>query len=120
MKRSLIAIAVVCAALAFATVALADVNVFLDHSTATCPLGDNGPMDGNWGSNRCNPFYHASEYNTAPAGFRCTDNVTETYETCIKVSGIICCTYHYIIDNDERTMNNTCTTFTSPQTYTVN
>jgi hypothetical protein len=96
--------------------ALADVTVFLDHSTADCPLYQNGPMTGDWYTNQCNPQGHHSSF-TPPSSYLCADAEDAWHEVCVKLP-VPCCTYVYYTDNDSRTMTNSCSSFTSPQTYT--
>ena len=106
MKRLLL-IAVVSL---FCSVAMADVNVFLDHSTAQCPQYTQGPMTGYWESSLCHEVFSSWP---APSGFTCITTETVWHYVC--KNG--CCNYTYYSDNDNRTMNNSCTSFTSAQTY---
>ena len=99
-------------ALLVAVPAWADVTVFLDHSTASCPLYSEGPMTGAWYTNNCNPQGHWSSW-TPPSGFTCISTTEVWHIYCIK--GF--CSTSYYVDFDSRTMTNTCSSFTSPQTY---
>jgi len=103
----------VCLALALSVgSALADQTVFLNYTDAMCPSGDNGPMTGYWfNAGAC--ISGAFSTWAPPAGFTCL-STTQVWHITSKDG---CITYvEYWTDNDSRTMNNTCTTFTSPQT----